>query len=213
MIRTKKRRIKKNKKTVKRKNKIIIANQFGGELEPENERLLQLLFSLLTVLKFDTSECQKIYDIISSKVTSEVGIDFRNILEFVNLSFSIDQNLTETHYVPHIFNFDNESIQLIDGVGHLPTEDEKKDFIIKMKSYSTIDFTNFRDMMSFLGFSPNEQQWITTRLELIHNTTDGPISMNKVIERLMTIIKTMANESRNSFIEVISVYDHYGSFK
>jgi hypothetical protein len=212
MIHTRKRKIK-GKKTVKRRNKKNTAKQLGGDLEPENERLLQLLFSLLTVLKFDTSECQEIYDIISTKVTSEVGIDFRNVLEFVNLSFSVDQNLTEAHDVPQIFDFDNESIQLIDGVGQFPTENKKKEFITKMKSYSTIDFTNFRDMMSFVGFSPNEQQWITTRLELIHNTTDGPISMNKVIERLMTMIKTMANETRNSFMEVISVYDHYGSFK
>ncbi len=212
MIPTKKRRIKRNKKTVKRKNNKN-SKLYGGELDPENERLLQLLFSLLAVLKFDADECQEIYDIISTKVSSEVGIDFRNVLEFINLSFSIDQNLTEARDIPQIFNFNNEMIQLIDSVGQLPTKDDKNNFITKMKSYSTIDFTNFRDMMSFIGFSHNEKQWITTRLELIHNTVDGPISMNKVIERLMTMIKTMANETRNSFMEVISVYDHYGSFK
>jgi hypothetical protein len=209
MVRTKKIKIKKNKKTKKSKNKKII----GGQLDAENERLVKLLFRLLIVLKFDTSECQEVYDIVSTKVSSEVGLDFRNVLEFVNLSFSIDQNLTETHDVPHIFNYDNETIQLINGAGKLPTESEKLTFIEKMKSYSTIDFTSFRDMMSFVGFSTNEQNWITTRLELIHNTTDGPISMNKVIERFISMIKTMAHETRNSFMEVISVYDHYGSFK
>ena len=208
MVHTKKIKTKKNKKTIRRDRKIV-----GGQLDAENERLVKLLFSLLTVLKFDTNECHEIYDIISIKISSEVGLDLRNVLEFVNLSFSIDQSLTESHDVPHIFNFDNETIQLIDGVGKLPTESEKKTFITRMKLYSKIDFTNFCDMMSFVGFSTNEQRWITTRLELIHNTADGPISMNKVIERLMSMIKTMANETRSSFIEIISVYDHYGSFK
>ena len=98
MVHTKKIKTKKNKKTIRRDRKIV-----GGQLDAENERLVKLLFSLLTVLKFDTNECHEIYDIISIKISSEVGLDLRNVLEFVNLSFSIDQSLTESHDVPTRF--------------------------------------------------------------------------------------------------------------
>jgi hypothetical protein len=210
--------LKRTCKNVKKSRKNI-SKKLGGEptntdreQEQEQERLINLLISLLLCLGFNVEECRKIYDDIKKKIESGISINLRNMMEFINFSFSINQDLTTMHDVPQIFNFERSPIQMLEGVGKIPSESERKDFIIKMESYSTIEFAKLKELMSLIGFSEEEQYWITTRLELIHNTNDGPISIHKVVSKITSMIQTVGKEVRRSFIEVVSVYDHYESF-
>lgn len=184
----------------------------GGNIT-ENERLLNLMLSLLLSLGFNVDESRIIYNHIKHRIESGTSIDIRNVMEFINFTFSINQDLTTTQDVVQIFDFERKPIQIIEGVGRKPSLSQRKDFIIQIKSYLTIDFTELKLLMDLIGFSIQEQNWITTRLELIHNTNDGPISINKVISKIKTMILTIGTEVRRSFIEIVSVYDHYESFK
>lgn len=207
--------LKRTCKNVKKKSQKSISKKLGGDptnTGSEQERLINLLISLLLCLGFNVEECRKIYDDIKIKRESGISINLRNMMEFINFSFSINQDLTTMHDVPQIFNFETNPIQMLEGVGKIPTESERKDFVIKMKSYSMIEFAKLKELMSLVGFSEEEQYWITTRLELIHNTNDGPISIDKVVSKITSMIQTVGKEVRRSFIEVVSVYDHYESF-
>jgi hypothetical protein len=180
-----------------------------GGTNAENERLLNLLISLLLSLNFKVSECREIYN----DVVKRDDLDLRNVMELVNFTFSINKDLTTMKDVPQIFDFEKDPIQILTELGIKPIERERKLFIIKIKSYLTIDFTKLKEIMSLIGFSIQEQYWITTRLELIHNTEEGPISINKVISKMTSMIQASSKEIRATFIEIISVYDHYDSFK
>lgn len=211
-------RIKRCKKTLKKNNlkkikKYSTKKHFGGEQDLEAKRLENIMINLLFALEFDNDRCNEICDIIEQKILSGIVIDYLNIMEFINFSFSLEQDLKIMCNVPQIFDFEKSPTRIINGLGRIPTENEKDEFVSQIKSYSTIDFTKLVDLMSIIGFPTKEQDWITTRLELIHNTADGPITINKVIRKLKLMIQTITTEARSSFIEIISVYDLYESFK
>lgn len=188
-------------------------NETRGGNTSDDERLLNLMISLLLSLGFNVDESRIIYHHIKHKIESGILLDIRNVMELINFTFSINQDLTTTHNVVQIFDFEQNPIQIIESLCKKPSLSQRKDFIIKIKSYLTIDFTELKLLMELIGFTIQEQNWITTRLELIHNTNDGPISINKVISKIKTMILTVGTEIRRSFIETISVYDHYESFK
>jgi hypothetical protein len=209
--------VRKNKPvgTLRKKEKLTghrIDIKEGGNLEPnsENERLSNLLISLLLSLGFNVMECREIYREIKNKMESGISIDIRNMMELINFTFSINQDLTTMREVPQIFDFDKNPIEILEEIGKKTTESERKEFV--MKSYLAINFTKLKELMTLIGFSVQEQNWITTRLELIHNTNDGPICINEVISKIKSMIQTIGNDVRMSFIEIVSVYDHYESF-
>jgi hypothetical protein len=184
-------------------------NKRNRQGDTEKERLLKLLVSLLLSLDFDVIESREIYD----EVLKKKELNIRNLMELINYTFSINKDLTMMRDVPQIFDFEKSPIEILREHGRKASESERKEFVLKVKSYLSIDFTKLIEIMSLIGFSIHEQYWITTRLELIHNTEDGPISINKVISKMTSMIQRVSNEMRSSFIEIVSVYDHYESFK
>jgi hypothetical protein len=173
-------------------------------LGDENERLIGIIMTVLQTLLFDLKELRKIYNIITERTLSGVNFDLNKIIEFINYSFSKNKNLTTMREIPQIFIFDKKSriISLVYSLCDLPTKKVKSDFIRKMKLYVPLNFAVFEQLMVKNGYSDDDKYWIMTRLELIHNTDDGPISIDKVSKKLTRTV-------RNDFIEIISAYDHY----